>query len=160
VLLLRVWKRDVAVEARVSGRAAVNLEAWKRLGWGFMQRGGPRARGRDRRSSGAGVGEGSCLKWPSLAAVLQEQGFHRAVSSCAAASQGSHNLWLSPTRARPGLCVKMRKNFFPLKVTEPWPRLPREVVESPSLEIFKTSPGQGPVQPALGHPASLGAWTR
>jgi len=23
-------------------------------------------------------------------------------------------------------------------VTEPWPRLPREVVESPSLEIFKT----------------------
>jgi len=32
----------------------------------------------------------------------------------------------------------MRKNFFPLRVTEPWPRLPREAVESPSLEIFKT----------------------
>jgi len=32
----------------------------------------------------------------------------------------------------------MRKNFFPLRVMEPWPRLPREVVESPSLEIFKT----------------------
>ena len=29
------------------------------------------------------------------------------------------------------------KNFFPLRVMEPWPRLPREVVESPSLEIFK-----------------------
>ncbi|PKU40072.1 hypothetical protein llap_9627 [Limosa lapponica baueri] len=32
----------------------------------------------------------------------------------------------------------MRKNFFTVKVTEPWNGLPREVVESPSLEIFKT----------------------
>ena len=32
----------------------------------------------------------------------------------------------------------MRKNFFPLRVTEPWNSLPREAVESPSLEIFKT----------------------
>jgi len=32
----------------------------------------------------------------------------------------------------------MRKNFFPLRVTEHWNRLPREVVESPSLEILKT----------------------
>jgi len=34
--------------------------------------------------------------------------------------------------------LNMRKNFFPLRVMEPWPRLPRGVVESPSLEIFKT----------------------
>ena len=33
--------------------------------------------------------------------------------------------------------LNMRKNFFPLRVTEPWHRLPREVVESTSLEIFK-----------------------
>jgi len=33
--------------------------------------------------------------------------------------------------------LNMRKNFFPLRVTEPWYRLPREVVESPSLEIFQ-----------------------
>jgi len=32
----------------------------------------------------------------------------------------------------------MRKNFFPVRVTGPWNSLPREVVESPSLEIFKT----------------------
>ena len=33
--------------------------------------------------------------------------------------------------------LNMRKSFFPLRVTEPWHRLPREVVESRSLEIFK-----------------------
>ncbi|KFQ87813.1 hypothetical protein N337_13692, partial [Phoenicopterus ruber ruber] len=35
-------------------------------------------------------------------------------------------------------CLNMRRNFFTVRVTEPWHRLPREGVESPSLERFKT----------------------
>jgi len=34
--------------------------------------------------------------------------------------------------------LNMRRNLFPLRMTEQWNRLPREVVESPSLEILKT----------------------
>jgi len=34
-------------------------------------------------------------------------------------------------------CLNMRRNF-PLRVTEHWNRLPREAMESPSWEIFKT----------------------
>ena len=33
------------------------------------------------------------------------------------------------------------KNFFTVKVTEHWNRLSQEVVESPSMEIFKTHLG-------------------
>ncbi|PKU29481.1 hypothetical protein llap_20215 [Limosa lapponica baueri] len=34
--------------------------------------------------------------------------------------------------------LNMRRNFFPVRAAEPWKRLPREVVESSSLETFKT----------------------
>ena len=34
--------------------------------------------------------------------------------------------------------LNMRRNFFPVRVAEPWHRLPREVGESLSLETFQT----------------------
>ena len=50
--------------------------------------------------------------------------------------------------------LNTRRKFFTLRVTEHWHRLPRGAVGSPSLEILKTHLGWGPVQPALGDPAS------
>ncbi|KFV99513.1 hypothetical protein N327_09483, partial [Fulmarus glacialis] len=36
------------------------------------------------------------------------------------------------------LCLNIRKRFFTVRVTEHRRRLPREVVDSPSLEILKS----------------------
>ncbi|KFQ76298.1 hypothetical protein N335_12218, partial [Phaethon lepturus] len=33
--------------------------------------------------------------------------------------------------------LDLRKKYFTLRVVKPWPRLPREVVDAPSLETLK-----------------------
>ena len=34
-------------------------------------------------------------------------------------------------------CTNMQRNFFTVRVMENWNRLPREIVDSPPLEIFR-----------------------
>jgi len=45
------------------------------------------------------------------------------------------------------------KLFFTMRVTKHWHMLPREIVESPSLEITPKLSGHGPRNLALGGPA-------
>jgi len=55
--------------------------------------------------------------------------------------------------------LNIRKNFFTVRVTEHWHRLPREVMESPPLEILRSH-----LDMVLGHQLKVtlikqGVWT-
>lgn len=52
--------------------------------------------------------------------------------------------------------LNMRKNCFMFRVEEHWSGLPREVIEAPSLDIFKIQLDKFPCRPCLGTWFGLG----
>lgn len=61
-------------------------------------------------------------------------------------------------KMKPVFHHNMRKSFFTVRVTQNWKKLPKEVVEFPSLKIFKT-PACFPAQPTVRNLLCQGSWT-
>ncbi|GAB0205580.1 hypothetical protein GRJ2_003023600 [Grus japonensis] len=121
------YKKDLELLERVQRRATKLIRGLEHLSYedrlrvGIVQPGEKKALGRP--NCGLPVPEGAYRK--------DGEGLFTRV--CSDRTRGN-GFKLKEGRFR----VDIRKKFFTVRVVRHWHRLPREVVEAPSLEVFKT----------------------
>ncbi|PKU34267.1 hypothetical protein llap_15428 [Limosa lapponica baueri] len=78
--------------------------------------------------------------WGDLIAAFQYlKGAYRRAGEGFFVRKRSDRTWGNSFKLEEGrFRLDTRKKFFPVKVVRQWNRLPREVVDAPSLEVFKT----------------------
>ena len=83
--------------------------------------------------------EKRCL-WEDLVAAFQYlKGAYRKGGEGLFIRECSDRVRVNSFRLKEGrFRLGMRKQFFPVRVVRHWNRLPREVVDAPSLEVFKS----------------------
>jgi len=126
--LARQFKKDEELLERVQWRATRIIRGLEHLSYEERLREMGLFSLKKRRLRGDLINAYKCLK-----GGCQEDGARFfSVVPCDKTKGNEHKLKHRKLR------LNMRKNLFTLRVTKQWNRLPREVVDTPSLEIFKT----------------------
>lgn len=107
-------------------------------------------------------GKDKALEIPNSSLPIPTKGYQArgaglfTVVHCGRTRDNRHSL------KQDGFRLYARQNIFTIGTVKPWSRLPRQVVQSPTVEIFKTSLGKALSYlfgPQADH-ALAGGWTK